>query len=67
LQRLRQLTTRPLVAIGGITRENATGVWHAGADSVAVIGDLLAGSASYPALRARTAEWLKLSENAHGA
>jgi thiamine-phosphate pyrophosphorylase len=31
----------PLVAIGGITLENAPDVFRAGADSVAVIGDLL--------------------------
>jgi thiamine-phosphate pyrophosphorylase len=31
----------PLVAIGGITLENAGQVFNAGADSVAVIGDLL--------------------------
>jgi thiamine-phosphate pyrophosphorylase len=31
----------PLVAIGGITLENAQDVLRAGADSVAVIGDLL--------------------------
>jgi thiamine-phosphate pyrophosphorylase len=31
----------PLVAIGGITRANAEAVLRAGADSVAVIGDLL--------------------------
>ncbi len=30
----------PLVAIGGITRENAVAVRQAGADSVAVIGDI---------------------------
>jgi thiamine-phosphate pyrophosphorylase len=40
LRRLRPLTTRPLVAIGGITRENVRAVLEAGADSVAVIGDL---------------------------
>jgi thiamine-phosphate pyrophosphorylase len=33
----------PLVAIGGITLDRAPGVLRAGADSVAVIGDLLAG------------------------
>jgi thiamine-phosphate pyrophosphorylase len=38
--RARSLTTRPLVAIGGITRENARSVIAAGADSVAVIGGL---------------------------
>jgi thiamine-phosphate pyrophosphorylase len=31
----------PLVAIGGITRANASSVFDAGADSVAVIGDLM--------------------------
>lgn len=37
----RALTSKPLVAIGGITRSNARSVIDAGADSVAVIGDLL--------------------------
>ena len=37
----RRLTRKPLVAIGGITRGNAREVLSAGADSVAVIGDLL--------------------------
>ncbi|MGZ4831308.1 MAG: thiamine phosphate synthase [Terriglobales bacterium] len=37
----RSLTRKPLVAIGGITRQNATSVLQAGADSVAVISDLL--------------------------
>ena len=32
----------PLVAIGGITRENLEGVLEAGADSAAIIGDLAA-------------------------
>ena len=52
----RKLTRRPLVAIGGITLETAGAVMQAGADSVAVIGDLL--SARDPGLRAR--EYLKL-------
>lgn len=34
---------RPVVAIGGITLDRAASVRSAGADSVAVIGDLLAG------------------------
>lgn len=38
---VRRLTSKPLVAIGGITRGNARAVVEAGADSVAVIGDLL--------------------------
>jgi thiamine-phosphate pyrophosphorylase len=41
LRRARQLTRKPLVAIGGITRANAASVIEAGADSVAVISDLL--------------------------
>lgn len=41
VRRTRQLTRKPLVAIGGITRANAASVIEAGADSVAVISDLL--------------------------
>ena len=37
----RALTRKPLVAIGGITRANCRSVIEAGADSVAVISDLL--------------------------
>lgn len=37
VRRARALTRKPLVAIGGITRENARSVIDAGADSVAVI------------------------------
>lgn len=37
----RQATSRPLVAIGGITRRNCRQVREAGADSVAVISDLV--------------------------
>lgn len=37
----RELTTKPLVAIGGITRVNCREVIEAGADCVAVIADLL--------------------------
>jgi thiamine-phosphate pyrophosphorylase len=42
VRRARSLTRKPLVAIGGITRRNATSVIAAGADSVAVIADLRA-------------------------
>ena len=38
---VRSLTTKPLVAIGGITMENAAAVLQAGADAVAVIRDLV--------------------------
>ena len=41
VRRARQLSRKPLVAIGGITRTNAASVIAAGADSVAVISDLL--------------------------
>jgi thiamine-phosphate pyrophosphorylase len=41
VRRARQMTRKPLVAIGGITRANAASVIEAGADSVAVISDLL--------------------------
>jgi thiamine-phosphate pyrophosphorylase len=48
---VRRLTSKPIVAIGGITAESAAEVFRAGADSVAVIRDLL--SAQDPAARAR--------------
>jgi thiamine-phosphate pyrophosphorylase len=41
LRAARAATKKPLVAIGGITRNNAKSVIEAGADSVAVISDLL--------------------------
>jgi thiamine-phosphate pyrophosphorylase len=43
LKQVRQATRKPLVAIGGITVENARAVREAGADSVAVIRGLLEG------------------------
>jgi thiamine-phosphate pyrophosphorylase len=55
LRRLKPLARSPLVAIGGITRSTAVQVWSAGADSVAVVGDL------YPDVRRSAEEWLKLS------
>ena len=41
VSRARQLTRKPLVAIGGITSANARSVIDAGADAVAVISALL--------------------------
>jgi len=41
IRRAKELTRKPLVAIGGITRANARSVIEAGADAVAVISDLL--------------------------
>ncbi len=60
LRRLRPLTDRPLVAIGGITRANAQSVFTAGADSVAIIGDLFAEHGN---VRARTEEWVSLTRD----
>jgi thiamine-phosphate pyrophosphorylase len=39
----RKATDRPVVAIGGVTLENAAAAIEAGATMVAVISDLLAG------------------------
>jgi thiamine-phosphate pyrophosphorylase len=58
LRAARRLTRKPLVAIGGITIESAADVFRAGADSVAVIRDLLA--ARDPAGRA--SEYLAIAE-----
>jgi thiamine-phosphate pyrophosphorylase len=60
LREARQRTRKPLVAIGGITIESAADVFRAGADSVAVIRDLL--SAPDPA--ARASEYLAIAERA---
>jgi thiamine-phosphate pyrophosphorylase len=40
VRRARELTRKPLVGIGGITRANARAVVEAGVDAVAVISDL---------------------------
>jgi thiamine-phosphate diphosphorylase len=45
LAEVARLKTRPLVALGGITAENAQAVFAAGADSIAVIGGLFQGGA----------------------
>jgi thiamine-phosphate pyrophosphorylase len=58
LPRLRALTAKPLVAIGGITLAAAPAVLAAGADSVAVIGGLFPEETSYDAVRKRMEEWL---------
>jgi thiamine-phosphate pyrophosphorylase len=52
-----RLTRKPLVAIGGITVESAAEVFGAGADSIAVVRDLLA--APDPARRAQ--EYLEIA------
>jgi thiamine-phosphate pyrophosphorylase len=58
LQRLRQLTTKPLVAIGGIKIENARDVLAAKADSLAVISGFVDGT-SRKAIRRSAERWLE--------
>jgi thiamine-phosphate pyrophosphorylase len=41
IRRVRALTNKPIVAIGGITLDRAAEVIRAGADSVAVVSDIL--------------------------
>jgi thiamine-phosphate pyrophosphorylase len=56
VRRARAMTKLPLVAIGGITRENARSVIDAGADSVAVISGLFAEGMS---VRESTGDFLE--------
>ena len=60
LRALRLLTRKPLVAIGGINRKTAPAVFAAGADSVAIIGDLYPQPLTKASLRARAEEWLAI-------
>jgi len=57
LRRLRPLSNRSLVAIGGITRATALSVREAGADSLAIVADLFPEDGN---LRRRTEEWIRL-------
>jgi thiamine-phosphate pyrophosphorylase len=57
LRELRRITAKPLVAIGGITFENALEVLAAGADSVAVISGLLPEQCDRKSVRRRAEEW----------
>ena len=58
----RTFGNAPLVAIGGITRENASACWKAGVDSVAVIADLLPLPATKQSIRERMIEWEQLTK-----
>jgi len=58
VRRARGLTEKPIVAIGGITLERAAEVMEAGADSVAVISDILAAQD----VRRRGREFVELLE-----
>jgi len=62
LREARQHTRKPLVAIGGITLERAAEVFRAGANSLAVAGDLIV--AENPAARAQL--FLKQAARARG-
>jgi thiamine-phosphate pyrophosphorylase len=63
IRRVRGLTDKPIVAIGGITLDRAAEVIRAGADSVAVISDIL--RAPDPGKRAR--QYVDLLEAANHA
>jgi thiamine-phosphate pyrophosphorylase len=58
--RCREFDRRPLVAIGGITLQNAAEVLRAGADSVAVIAGLFPDTVNASSLRKRMEEWQRL-------
>jgi thiamine-phosphate pyrophosphorylase len=62
LRAWRALSARALVAIGGITRATAQAVLRAGADSIAVIGDLLPEEITKATVRERTEEWIRLTQ-----
>jgi thiamine-phosphate pyrophosphorylase len=64
IRRCRPLLDKPLVAIGGITRENLFEVIRAGADSVAIISGLLPETANARSLRQRIEEWQQLAKAA---
>ena len=63
IRRVRPLTDKPIVAIGGITLDRAAEVIRAGADSVAVVSDILL--APDPGQRAR--QYIELLEAANHA
>ena len=63
LRKVRPLTDKPVVAIGGISLERAASAIEAGADSVAVISGIL--SAADPARRAR--QYIETLESAKHA
>jgi thiamine-phosphate pyrophosphorylase len=61
LRAVRPLTRKPLVAIGGITIESAEELYRTGADSLAVVKDLI--DAPDPAQRA--SEYLTIAARVH--
>ena len=63
IRQVRSLTDKPIVAIGGITLERAAEVIHAGADSVAIISDILLA----PDAAQRARQYIELLEAANHA
>jgi thiamine-phosphate pyrophosphorylase len=57
LERICRSVTKPIVAIGGITRDTAPAVFARGAAAVAVIGDLIGA----PDIPARVKQWMALA------
>ncbi|MFL6447471.1 MAG: thiamine phosphate synthase [Bryobacteraceae bacterium] len=57
LRNLRKLTGKPLVAIGGLTLDNASEVLEAGADSVATVAGILPDELGK--LQSLAVEWLR--------
>jgi thiamine-phosphate pyrophosphorylase len=57
--RCRSLIDKPLVAIGGITLENADQVLASGADSLAILSGMLPQPPSAKSLRERMERWRK--------
>jgi thiamine-phosphate pyrophosphorylase len=61
LREVRAGVNKPLVAIGGITLENAAEALRAGADSVAVIAAMLPNPCTPQTIRQRMEEWNQLA------
>jgi thiamine-phosphate pyrophosphorylase len=61
LARLCPQSDRPVVAIGGINRLTAPAVWRAGADSVAVIGDMYPQRCTAASVKERFEEWSRIA------
>jgi thiamine-phosphate pyrophosphorylase len=61
LRKCRSLSAKPLVAIGGITLENAAAVLRAGADSLAILSGILPELANPRTLRERMEQWQRLA------
>ncbi|HEV8131912.1 MAG TPA: thiamine phosphate synthase, partial [Acidobacteriota bacterium] len=60
LRKIRQAVSKPLVAIGGITLTNVAEVWAAGADSVAVISDIMKQQDIAGRIASYLAQWQKI-------